>query len=281
MSNSPVSILDSTKQTAVSIFLKSGSTIHADTVKQDEKNVSYTIGEDEYEIPVTLVEKIVKQDAPPPKKVPLTGATTNLGAQPGFESTAELRRECANGTAHVAPMSFYPVDSSSLCPAMEIDMGSSYEANVDDAMRAAQTLCAKYEGPLQYLPRPKDPDMAGIWQAFQDSHSRIQEAQYNAAQKVSSLSPLSSQQVEDLNKESTKLTNRLDRDNPIYNASPDGHLSAQERAAVEDRLNTIGKMLSDRPQTPEYRAALLRAQRTQIDFSRTYVVCQGSFGPKK
>lgn len=280
--SSPVSILDSNRQTAVSIVLKSGSTIHADTIKQQGKYVSYTIGEDSYEIPADMVDKIVNQDTPAPKPATLPGATAVWRTQPGFESLADLRRACASDSTHFA-VNFHLPNYPDTCAALGVDMGSDYEQNVDDAVRMAQTLCAKYEGPVQYVPRSKDdPTLAGAWQVYQDRFTKFQNAQSDVQQKLSAVSPISFDQFIDLSNERMKLINRLDND--AQSGSPKDHLQPQERAAIQDRVNDIEKMLDpndpEREKNPQYRAAQLRYIRTQIDLARVTVTCIGSATPK-
>ena len=284
-STSPVSILDSTRQTAVSIELKSGSTIHADTVNQEGVNVSYTIGEDRYKIPADMVEKILREEPPASAVAPRPNAAAGWGTQPGFESLAELRHACATDSTHFAAQ--YPqfAKFGGACAALEIDMGPSYEADADEAVHMAQTLCAKYEGPVQYLPRPKDASLADAWQVFQDRFAKLQRAQSDAQQKLSSLGPLSTDQYFDLNNERLKLINRLDMDNPALNASPNGHLDPQQKAAIQDRLDAVEKMLDpNQPEiqnNPKFQAAQLRLQRTEIDLARATVVCQDRTAPQK
>jgi hypothetical protein len=104
-------------------------------------------------------------------------------------------------------------------------------------------------------------------------------------EKLNSLGSLSSDQIIDLSNERMRLINHLGNNNPVLNASPNGHLDPQEKAAIQACLNTIEKMLdpSQRPEQkdPKFQAAQLRLQRTGIDLARARVVCQGTAAPQK
>jgi hypothetical protein len=103
---SPQSIVDSDDaSSAVTIILKSGSTIHADTVRKDGDTVSYTIDEQEYEIPNSLVEQIVSKGATAPAAAPANAASKAPTAAPdsAFRLSAELRHECATHASKITP----------------------------------------------------------------------------------------------------------------------------------------------------------------------------------
>jgi hypothetical protein len=102
-SGSPLTVVDACGSSPFSIILKSGSTIHADTVVKNGDNVSYTIDWQDYEIPNSLVERIVSRDAAVPAAPAASSAAAANKAipadqDPSFPSLAELRRECESHT---------------------------------------------------------------------------------------------------------------------------------------------------------------------------------------
>jgi hypothetical protein len=99
---SPQSIVDTdSSPSPVKIVLKSGRTIHADTVSKDANTVSYTVDEQVYQIPNTMVQQIISQDAPATIVADMASAAAPnpqpqqpLTHQLPFSSLADLRQQC-------------------------------------------------------------------------------------------------------------------------------------------------------------------------------------------
>jgi hypothetical protein len=183
---SPQSIVDSDASSDVSIILKSGSTIHADTVRKDGDTVSYTIDEQEYEIPNALVEQIVSKNTSVATAVSGTGATPKL--QPAtqdsaFRLSAELRHDCET---HTFQISAHPelAHAGDICSALQANMGAFYDAGVDRAVQSEQTLCASDVGPVSSQPLPKDAHLAALRESFEATFVDVQKYQASLADQL-------------------------------------------------------------------------------------------------
>lgn len=265
---SPVSIVDTDESSSVSIVLKSGSTIHADTMQKQGENVQYSIGEDSYEIPNSLVEKVISK---PPPASPKHG-TASPGA-PGvpppavhdiaFESTAELRQACDSQTFK------YPEHAElgkirDVCGVLEAKMAPSYEEEVDRAVRLEQTLCAAEEGPVTSQSQPKDARLVGLWEGFQNVYIDIQNYRTSMTEHVAYLRNLGRQdnetrQAEDEYEASKRKTRPLSQEEIQRRAD-------EAAAAPPPPLMYV-------PDSNQ--ATLDRIERVGLDMARLTVVCKG------
>jgi hypothetical protein len=175
---SPQSIVDSDASSAVTIVLKSGSSIRADTFRKDGETVSYTIDEQEYEIPNSLVEQIVSKDAAGPTTNSASAAPKAAPAAPdsAFRLSAELRYECET---HTFQSTAHPelANVGDVCSALQTNMGAFYDAGVDRAVQSEQNLCASDAGPVSAQARPKDAHLAALRDSFQSTFLDLQKYQ--------------------------------------------------------------------------------------------------------
>jgi hypothetical protein len=183
---SPQSIVDSDSASAVGIILKSGSAIHADTVRKDGDTVSYTIDEQEYEIPNALVEQIVSKNTAAPTAASSGSATAKgptAGQDSAFRLSAELRHDCET---HTYQNSSHPelATAGDVCSALQANMGAFYDAGVDRAIQSEQTLCASDTGPVNSQPPPKDAHLAALRESFQATFLDVQKYQASLADQL-------------------------------------------------------------------------------------------------
>jgi hypothetical protein len=182
---SPQSIVDSDASSAVTIILKSGSTIHADTFHKDGETVSYTIDEQEYEIPNSLVEQIVSKNSAAPTTISASAAPKNALVAPdsAFRLSAELRHECET---HTYQSTAHPelANAGDVCSALQTNMGAFYDAGVDRAVQSEQTLCASDAGPVNAQTRPKDAHLAALRDSFQSTFLDLQKYQASLADQL-------------------------------------------------------------------------------------------------
>jgi Gram-negative bacterial TonB protein C-terminal len=274
---SPVGLVDTDQKTAVSIVLKSGSTIHADSMQQQGANVSYMIGEDSYEIPAELVEKIENNGPPAPKVPPVIDTSSSTKAAsaspyypPGFESTEQLRQECA---ANPAGMNRSHMSDVPYCTLINVEMGPDYERNVDTAVILEESLCKKLEGPLLSMPRPSDGRLVDGWDEFQARFNQVQKvasAAYGQANLALQNSIGTSQA--DLQARESRLDAKL---NGLYTP-----MDASTREELSKELNDVRVKLgryqnpTDK-EGPAFQAARMKALRASMDISRLSVSCKG------
>jgi len=160
---------------AMTIRLKNGRTIRADTARESGDKVEYTIGEGEYKISRSLVEEVTRAAPAAASSSQATGAVgtdpTVRSADAGaknwylYESTEQLREECRTGVFaerwHPEFQSESEVkrgDTQKMCPVFEVDMGGEYEAMVERGLELDRELCAAGGGrmPQMLLPQPPD-----------------------------------------------------------------------------------------------------------------------------
>lgn len=238
----------------------------------------YMIGEDSYEIPMALVEKIENKEPPAPKVVPVIdtrssgkSASANAYYAPGFESTAQLRQECAansSGMNRVHYMFDVPY-----CTLMALDMGAEYESNVDAAVILEESLCKKVEGELSSMPRPSDGRLVDAWEEFQGRFNQVQRAAYAAHERAAlALQDSIGTSFADLQEQESRLDAKL---NGIYtpmDASTRTELS-KELSDVQDKLaryrNPTGQ------EGPAFQAAQMKELRIAADIARLSVSCKG------
>jgi hypothetical protein len=182
---SPQSIVDSDASSAVTIVLKSGSTIHADTFRKDGDTVSYTIDEQEYEIPNSLVEQIVSKNSATPTTTSASAPPKSAPAAPdsAFRLSAELRHECETHT-YQSTAHWELVNAGDICSALQANMGAFYDAGVDRAVQSEQTLCASEAGPVNAQARPKDAHLAALRDSFQSTFLDLQKYQVSLADQL-------------------------------------------------------------------------------------------------
>ena len=163
---------------AVTIRLKNGRAIQADTVQEVGDKLEYTIGEGEYKLSKSLVEEVIRAapvaanssqavgasggDVSSPKAAAVNGGAKNWYL---YESTEQLREECRSGVFaerwHAEFQSESEVkrgDTQKMCPVFEVDMGGEYEAMVERGLELDRELCAAGGGrmPQMLLPQPPD-----------------------------------------------------------------------------------------------------------------------------
>lgn len=277
---SPLAMVDADtgQKTAVSIVLKSGSTIHADAAQQQGANVSYMLGEDSYEIPMELVDKIENNEPPPPKVLPVidtssSGKTASASAYyaPGFESMEQLRQECA---ANMAGMnrSHYMSDVP-YCTLINLDMGPDYESNIDAAVILEESLCKKLEGPLQSMPRPSDGRLVDAWGEFQARINQVQKVG-SVAQEQAGLALQNSigTPLADLQVQESRLNAKLNGFHTPVDASTREELS-KELNDVEAKLARY-RNPTDK-EGSAFQAARMKELRVGLDMSRLNVSCKG------
>jgi TonB family protein len=164
---------------AVTIRLKNGRAIQADTVQEVGDKLEYTIGEGEYKISKSLVEEVTHAApvaaANSPQAVGALGgdvpshtAAANGGAKNWYlhESTEQLRDECRSGVFaqrwHAEFQSESEVkrgDTQKMCPVFEVDMGGDYEAMVERGLELDRELCAAGGGRMPQMLLPQSPDI--------------------------------------------------------------------------------------------------------------------------
>jgi hypothetical protein len=279
--DSPMSIEDSTQQTAVSIVLKSGSTIHADTAKQGANGVSYTIGDDTYEIPSALVDKVVNQELPAAKPAPRTAAQAHgtnwtFSYDPMFATNADLRSACAsNPKGFQTTFPQLGAWGPDICDAVKLDMGKVYETTVDDTVNNARTLCAKYQGAVLYLPTPTDPNLINAYNDYQKGVYQIRQAGFAAANEVNGVVLQTiGKSYADLESEQTRLNNLL--------SAKSVKMDPQYQEQILNRLKEIGQQLQSyahptEKDGPAAVAASMKYTRTSLDLARvSNIVCKGT-----
>lgn len=189
------STADSDISSPETIYLKNGRTIHADTASEAGYKLEYTIGDSIYEIPGSLVLRIVHSErAPPSPSHATTVSNRNVVSAPSlskmpvaygedpknwymYESTQQLRDECQSGqfTSRLHPefesKSNFPVsvrDAQMVCASLAVNMDSAYEELIDRGVELQKILCTEGKGQISGV-RSSDPTLA----ADQDEMGRI------------------------------------------------------------------------------------------------------------
>jgi hypothetical protein len=173
------------------IHLKNGRTIRADTVKDLDNKIEYTIGESIYRIRKDLIVEspppgdplASPTSAPGTDAVPRTAepveptvdATESSAGGPHswymYESTEELREECRTGlfATMVHPefqagsIAANPNEIKESCAALQIDMGSDYERLVARGVELEKEMCAYGQGSMPQS-TPDDAKLAADFQ---------------------------------------------------------------------------------------------------------------------
>ncbi|HKV61299.1 MAG TPA: energy transducer TonB [Candidatus Acidoferrum sp.] len=174
------------------IHLKNGRTIRADTVKDLDNKIEYTIGESIYRIrkdlivegslpggPLALSNSATGTDAAPQAAKPAEPTPDVTESSSGvphswymYESTEELREECRTGlfATMVHPefqtgsIAASPNEIKESCAALQIDMGPEYERLVNRGVELEKEMCAYGQGSMPQ----STPDDARLAADFQE-----------------------------------------------------------------------------------------------------------------
>ena len=171
------------------IHLKNGRTIRADTVKDLDNKIEYTIGESIYRIRKDLIlespppsdmpaapNSVPGTDAAPRAAEPAAETTESTSGAPHswymYESTEDLREECRTGlfATMVHPefqsgsIAASPSEIKESCAALQIDMGAEYERLVDRGVELEKEMCAYGQGSMPQ----SAPDDARVAADFQE-----------------------------------------------------------------------------------------------------------------
>jgi len=266
--------------TGDTIRLKNGQTIVADNVEEVSGRVEYTIGESTYKIPSRLVEEIIRGAAPPGtastgSSNKATGIKTEFHGQIVYlyESTEELREECATGEyenrihAEFEPLTSPEPNSlgksgREACDLWNLDLGQKYESLMDRGVELERALCTYGPAYISSDP-PRDPRILPNWREYQKVGKELEESRSELIVPY---------RVVENARDQLEKSKREDLDREVPGRESLRQLSESQIAAVD----AINRKYASQEEVikRDYSREALRMLRVHLDFTRLQGACK-------